>query len=144
MFFFDKILFKMIIYRVLDLSHKFCHSMKMKTTSIWVDLTNDAQKIEVAVLTFCTWIKRKRFNGFSTKCYEVKKPSKRSGAVFSFLSNKESPAINHLFVKIHVIWLKTCSNPFFLVKNDQTKNTWKLTKQHQLFWPITCFKFVFW
>ena len=55
---------------------------------------------------------KKRFNGFSTKCNKVKKPSRRSGVVVSFLSNKESPAMNHLFVKIHTIWLKTFSNPF--------------------------------
>ena len=42
----------MIIYRVPDLGQKFCHSMKMKTTSIWVDLANDAQKNEVAVYSF--------------------------------------------------------------------------------------------
>ena len=38
---------------------------------------------------------------------------------------------------------KNLFQSFFLVQNDQTKDTWKLTKQHELFWPITCFKFVF-
>ena len=52
MFFLDITLIKMIIYRVPDLGQKFCHSVKMKTTSIWVDLTNDAQNIEVAVYCF--------------------------------------------------------------------------------------------
>ena len=42
----------MIIYKVPNLSQKFCHSMKMKTTSIWAALANDAQKIEVAVHSF--------------------------------------------------------------------------------------------
>ena len=49
MFLFDINLFKIIIYRVPDLGQKFCDSMKMKTTSIYVDLTNGEQKIEVAV-----------------------------------------------------------------------------------------------
>ena len=52
MFFFDINLFKMIIYKVPNLSQKFCHSMKMKTTRIWVDLATDAQKIKVAVYCF--------------------------------------------------------------------------------------------
>lgn len=39
----------MVIYWVTGLSQTFCHSMKMKTTRIWVALANDAQKIEVAV-----------------------------------------------------------------------------------------------
>ena len=42
----------MIIYKVPNLSLKFCNSRKMKTTSIGVDLTNNAQKIEVAVYCF--------------------------------------------------------------------------------------------
>ena len=34
----------MAIYWVTGLSQTFCHSMKMKTTRIWVALANDAQK----------------------------------------------------------------------------------------------------
>ena len=52
MFFFDINLFKMIIYWVTGLSQKFCHSMKMKKTRIWVALANDAQQIEVVVYSF--------------------------------------------------------------------------------------------
>ena len=142
MFFFDINLFKMIIYKVPNWSPKFCHSMKMKTTRIWVDLTTDAQKIKVAVYCFAFgW--KKRFNGFSTKCYKVKKPSRRSGVVVSFLSNKVSG--DEAFVcKDTCNLAKNVFQSFFLVKNDQTKNTWKLKKQRQLFWAIPCFKFVFW
>ena len=111
MFFFDINLFKMIIYKVPNLSQKFCHSMKMKTTRIWVDLATDAQKIKVAVYCFAFgW--KKDLMVFRQSAIKVKKPSRRSGVVVSFLSNKESPAMNHLFVKIHIIWLKTFSNPF--------------------------------
>ena len=42
----------MVICKVSNLSQKFCHSMKMKKTRIWVDLATDAQNIEVAVYCF--------------------------------------------------------------------------------------------
>ena len=40
----------MVIYWVTGLSQTFCHSMKMKTTRIWVALANDAQKKELMVI----------------------------------------------------------------------------------------------
>ena len=64
---------------------------------------------------------KKRFNGFSTKCYKVKKPSRQSGVVVSFLSNKVSG--DEAFVcKDTYNLAKNVFQSFFLVKNDQTKN----------------------
>ena len=54
----------MVIYWVTGLSQTFCHSMKMKTTRIWVALANDAQKIEVAVYSLHLDEKKKDLMAF--------------------------------------------------------------------------------